>query len=130
MRTPRAFVYGLPIWGMGQALFAPDGHGGYVTGHDGGNYPAINTTARVDPANGNGIIVLETGASTLASEIGGQWTYWQTGIVPLDTLVIFDARNILIQFAAGALAIVSVSILLWWLARRRKRDANSVPLRN
>jgi CubicO group peptidase (beta-lactamase class C family) len=129
MRTPQAFLFGQPVWGLGQALFATDANGGYVTGHDGGNYPAINTTARIDPANGNGVIVLETGASTLASEIGGAWTYWQTGTVPLDTLVIFDARVILIQFAAGALTIVCVSILIFRLARRRKKAAIHVPVK-
>lgn len=114
MRTPHAFLYGLPVWGLGQALYASDRSGGYVTGHDGGNYPAINTTARINPANGDGIIVLATGSSTLANEIGGQWTYWQTGTVPLDTLVLIDGRNILIAFVSGVVAIMLAAILIVW----------------
>ena len=106
MRAPHAFLAGLPVWGLGETLYAPNGAGGFIIGHDGGNYPAINTTARIDPATGDGIVVLETGSATLAREIGGEWTYWQSGVVPLDTLLLFDLRGVLILFAAGALVIV------------------------
>ncbi len=125
MRTPHAFLYGLPVWGLGEALYARDRAGGYVTGHDGGNDPAINTTARIDLADGDGIIVLETGSSTLAREIGGEWTFWQTGTVPLDTLVLIDGRNILIVFAAGAQVIVAGAILLAWRGRRAHPPARA-----
>ena len=105
MREPHAFLYGLPVWGLGESLYAPNSAGSYVIGHDGGNFPAINTTARIDPYTGNGIIVLETGSPTLAREIGGEWLYWQTGNVGLDTLAIFDIGNILVVFALGLLVI-------------------------
>lgn len=115
MRTPTAFLFALPVWGLGEALFAPNGHGGFVVGHDGGNFPAINTTARVDPATGDGIVVLETGQPRLAAEIGGEWTVWKTGVVPLDTLVQFDLARLLAAFAAGAVVILIVAV---WKARR------------
>jgi CubicO group peptidase (beta-lactamase class C family) len=99
----------------------PDGAGGCITGHDGESYPAFNTTARIIPSNGDGIIVLETEAHTLASAFGGAWTYWQTGTVPVDALVLFDAQVIKLQFASAALAIACVSALLGWLAWRRKK---------
>jgi CubicO group peptidase (beta-lactamase class C family) len=120
MGTPRATLFGLPVWGLGEILYAPTAGGGFVIGHDGQNHPAINTTARIDPATGNGILVLATGSPTLASEIGGEWTFWQTGKVGLDTLALFDAPTILIVLAAGALVIVV------WIAaatRRRRRRA-------
>lgn len=112
MHTPEAFVFWLPVWGLGPTLYAPTRAGGFVIGHDGQNHPAINTTARVDPATGDGVIVLHTGSATLAREIGGEWTYWQTGIVPLDTLAMFDAPRILIVFAIGALVIVLGAVAL------------------
>lgn len=118
MRAPAARLSVLPVWGLGPTLYAPNGAGDFVIGHDGGNYPAINTTARIDPATGDGIIVLQTGSATLAREIGGEWVFWQTGVVPLDTLVLFDLRRILIVFAAGALAIIVAAFVL---ARRRRR---------
>lgn len=119
MRTPQAFLYSLPIWGLGEVLYAPNGAGSYVIGHDGNNYPAINTTARIDPATGDGIIVLETGNDTLAREIGGEWTFWHTGTVGLDTLVISDARGILIVLASGTLVILIGAIFIAWPGRRR-----------
>jgi CubicO group peptidase (beta-lactamase class C family) len=119
MGAPQATLFGLPVWGLGVSLYAPTAGGGFVIGHDGQNHPAINTTARIDPATGNGIIVLATGSPTLAREIGGEWTFWQTGVVGLDTLVLFDAPGILAVFAAGVVVIV-VTILL---GRRRARRA-------
>jgi CubicO group peptidase (beta-lactamase class C family) len=121
MRTPQASIFNLPIWGLGESLYAPSAGGGFVIGHDGQNDPAINTTARVDPATGNGIIVLATGSPTLAREIGGEWTFWQTGKVGLDTLILFDALHILIVFAAGAIVIVALIASL--VRRRRARQA-------
>jgi CubicO group peptidase (beta-lactamase class C family) len=119
MRTPQAYVYGIPVWGLGETLYVPNGAGSYVVGHDGNNYPAINTTARIDPATGNGIVVLETGNATVAREIGGEWTFWQTGKVSLDTIVLFDLRTILTLLAAGALVILIGATLI---ARRTTRS--------
>jgi CubicO group peptidase (beta-lactamase class C family) len=119
MRKPQAFLFGMPVWGLGETLYVPNGAGSYVIGHDGNNYPAINTTARIDPATGDGIVVLETGNATLAREIGGEWVFWHTGTVGLDTLAIIDARGILIQLASGALAILIGAILIARFGRRR-----------
>jgi hypothetical protein len=113
MRRPQAFLFGIPVWGLGETLYVPNGAGSYVIGHDGNNYPAINTTARIDPATGDGILVLETGNPTLAREIGGEWTFWHAGTVGLDTLVMFDLRNILMLLASGALVIVIGSVALY-----------------
>jgi hypothetical protein len=119
MSAPHAYLYGLPVWGLGETLYAPNGAGSYIFGHDGGNYPAINTTARIDPATGDGVIVLETGSDTLARAIGGEWSFWQAGVVGLDTLVLFDLRQILILFASGAFVIVVGAFTLAWFTRRR-----------
>ena len=119
MHAPEAFVYGMPVWGLGESLYAPNGAAGFVIGHDGSNFPAINTTARLDPATGNGLIVLSSGNATLASEIGGEWLHWQTGKVGLDTIVLFDLRRILIVFASGALVIIAGGVAFAWFGRRR-----------
>lgn len=120
MCAPAAFIFGLPVWGLGPSLYAPDGAGGYVIGHDGGNFPAINTTARIDPSTGNGIIVLQTGSATLAREIGGEWLYWQTGKVGLDTLVVLEARRILMVLASGGALILIGAIVIARTGRRRR----------
>ena len=118
MRLVQAKVFGIPIWGLGDILYAPNNAGSFIVGHDGNNFPAINTTARFDPANGNGIVVLETGNGTLASRIGSDWTYWQTGTVDLPTLAA-EAQNTLIILAAGAAAIVVVAVVIGWRGRRK-----------
>ena len=119
MRTPHAFLCGMPVWGLGETLYVPNAAGSYVIGHDGSNHPAINTTARIDPATGDGIVVLESGNGTLATEIGGQWVFWHTGTVGLDTLAVIDAPGLLIALVSGVLVIAIVGVLIAWPRRRR-----------
>jgi CubicO group peptidase (beta-lactamase class C family) len=118
MRAVTTKIYGLPIWGLGEILYAPNGKGSFVIGHDGNNFPAINTTARVDPDTGDGIIVLSSGNGVLASEIGGDWTYWQTGVVDLQ-LMFDEGRTTLTILAAGALLILLAAMVIAWRGRRR-----------
>lgn len=122
MATPQAHLFGLPIWGLGVSLYAPT-YPGFVIGHDGQNHPAINTTARLDPATGNGIIVLTTGSATLARQIGGEWTFWQTGKVGLDTLMLFDAPSILLVWLSGMIVIVVLITSAAIMRRRSPRVA-------
>ena len=123
MRLVQAKVYGIPLWGLGDILYAPNNAGGFIVGHDGNNYPAINTTARLDPATGDGVIVLETGNGTLASRIGNDWTFWQTGYVDLPTIA-EEAKSTLVILAAGAAAIVLAAVVI---GRRGRRKAQALP---
>jgi hypothetical protein len=66
--------------------------------------------------------VLATGSPTLAREIGGEWTFWQTGKVGLDTLLLFDAPGILIVFAAGGIVVAASTAAATRLGRRRARQ--------
>lgn len=79
MRRPYGQTLGFDIWGLGTILYAPTDSGDYVFGHDGGNDPAINSTARINPDNRDAIIALETGHLSLATNLGSQWLLWQTG---------------------------------------------------
>ena len=117
MRQPYGRKLGLDIWGLGVALYAPTASGAYVYGHDGANAPAINTSMRINPDNGDAVIVLVTGHPTLATAIGSEWTLWQTGVA--DFLSIERAaRSALGPWLLG-LAIMAV---LWgWRAGRRRR---------
>lgn len=119
MWQPSASVLGVPVWGLGVVLYAPNGSGGHVIGHDGFNAPAINTTARLNPSNGDGLIVLQTGDPQRASVIGGEWVYWQAGRLDIATLW-RSASRLLWVFAAGALLVVAVVVLATrWLERPR-----------
>lgn len=79
LRTAAGELYGETIWGHGAMLFAPVGNGDYIFGHDGSNDPAINSSFRINPNNGDAIIILATGHSSLASSIAFEWTLWQSG---------------------------------------------------
>ncbi|WP_147303732.1 serine hydrolase domain-containing protein [Parvularcula marina] len=102
MRKPEAFVLGAPIWGLGTILYAPTRNGeDFVFGHDGANDPATNVTIRINPETRDAIIVLVTGHPRLASEIGGEWVLWQTGVP--DVLSTDKAlRSAVVPALAGA----------------------------
>jgi len=80
MRAPHASVFGATIWGLGTTLYAPSGSGDYIFGHDGQNEPAINSAVRINPDNGDALIALVSGGPSLATELGYEWTLWQTGL--------------------------------------------------
>jgi len=117
MRRPHGRKLGLDIWGLGVALYAPTASGSYVYGHDGANTPAINTTLRINPDNGDAVIVLVTGNPNLATRIGSEWTLWETGVV--DFLSVDRAvRSALVPWLLGLAALAG----LWgWRRMRRGR---------
>lgn len=119
MRKSHARQFGADIWGLGVVLYGPDGKGDFIVGHDGGNAPAINTTARVNPSTGDGIVILESGNPQLATVLGGEWVFWSTDYV--DTLlIVIEARSALLKIAiAAGVAFLLTFLLVWRLTRRR-----------
>lgn len=118
--TPHASQLGADIWGLGAMLYAPNDRGGFIIGHDGQNGPAINTAARIDPATGDGIVILSTGHGSLATELAGEWVFWKTGNVDnLDFAA--GMETALIWFVAGLAAILLLAILIGFRLRRRSR---------
>lgn len=109
MSAPRASQFGLSIWGLGVMLYAEAPGGGFIIGHDGMNFPATETTARLDPATGDGIIVLATGNPGLAATLGGEWVYWHTGRVDIRAI---DGMLPALGFAllAGWAAIIGLAV--------------------
>ena len=116
MREPHGRKFGLDIWGLGVALYAPTASGAYVYGHDGANTPAINTSLRINPDNGDAVIVLVTGNPTLASSIASEWTLWETGVA--DFLSVRRAlRSAVVPWLVGLGILAAV-----WVVRRRVRS--------
>ena len=84
MWLPHASKFSEDIWGLGTSLYASNNKGGFIVGHDGNRRePPINTAARLNPATGNGIVILETGTPILATRLAGEWVFWETGNVDL-----------------------------------------------
>jgi CubicO group peptidase (beta-lactamase class C family) len=119
MRTPHASQMGADIWGLGLMLYAPNNEAGYIIGHDGNNGPAINTVARFDPANGNGIVILSTGSDSLATRMAGEWVFWKTGNI--DSLMfIMAVERMLLWMAIGTGAILIGGLILGWRSRNAR----------
>ncbi len=117
MRVPHGRQLGADIWGLGVMLYAPNPDGGYVIGHDGNNAPAINTAARVNPSTGDAIVVLETGSPLLATQLGGEWVFWQTGTPDVLDVVAWGAATIQTWVLAGWIVVALAVVLLWWRGR-------------
>jgi hypothetical protein len=113
MWQPLGFKFGEPIWGLGTMLYAGNDAGGFVVGHDGNNEPAINTAARLDPATGNGIVILETGQPLLATSLAGEWVFWETGKVDMLAFTI-DMPDMLRLIGFGSLVLVFTVPLAGW----------------
>lgn len=119
MREPHASQLGVEIWGLGTMLFAPNGRGDFVIGHDGNNEPAINTAVRLDPATGDGIVVLETGGDLTATRLASEWVYWKTG--KIDALLfVMQARAMIIWMLVGSGLILLTGVVAGWRLRRRR----------
>jgi CubicO group peptidase (beta-lactamase class C family) len=123
MWQPHASQMGADIWGLGTMLYAPNGDGDFIIGHDGNNEPAINTAVRLNPATGDGIVILETGNRLLATTVAGEWVLWQTGTIDFLMFTLVAERMISIILAGWGLIILAALSI----GRRRSR-ARRMPL--
>ncbi len=120
MRAPHAGWLGMSVWGLGATLLARAGADDYVVGHDGGNRPAINTTARIDPVSCDGIVLLTSGSAGIASQLGSDWVYWHSSQVGgLD--FIRAVAELLVTFLIGAGVILIGGTLIGWKYRRKRK---------
>jgi CubicO group peptidase (beta-lactamase class C family) len=118
LRQPHASEMGADIWGLGTMLYAPNNTGGHIIGHDGSNEPAINTAARLDPATGDGIVILSTGNPMLATELAGEWVFWKTGNV--DSLTFASRLPTALAVFVGGMFIIMMGATLNLFVRKRR----------
>lgn len=121
MREPQASTMGMDIWGLGTILYAKK-DGDYIIGHDGKSTPPINTAIRLNPITGNGIIVLETGNTLLASSIASEWVYWSEGKIDL-VLFTMKKDSMVSTILIGWLVIIILQIIIG-VMRYYKRKKN------
>lgn len=104
-------------WGLGHTLYVENDAGGYVVGHDGGAYPAWGAMVRVNPATGNGFVLMVSGGSGAVNQLGHNWVYWETGKMTFAgrRQIVYDR----LLKGAGLVAIIlgAITIVLWKLFR-------------
>lgn len=116
MRAPQASLFGAPIWGLGTILYAENEAGGFICGHSGQNEPAINSEARINPSNGDGIIVFVNGDPSLATRLGNLWTIWQTGRPDFLSLGA-EFQRVIPWFGIGVLFIFLAAAFGFWRSK-------------
>jgi hypothetical protein len=119
MREPKATILGADAWGLGTSLYAPTATGDYVYGHDGQNEPALNAAVRINPVSHDAIIVLASGNPSLATHVGFEWVFWQTGLPDFLGLGYVTDRGVQI-FAYGAIVILTIMVLIGCKNRRSR----------
>jgi CubicO group peptidase (beta-lactamase class C family) len=128
MRQPHASHLGVDIWGLGTMLYAPNGAGDFIIGHDGKRQPAINTGVRLNPSTGDGIVVLQSGNQLLATRVAGEWVFWQTGTIDFLMFTLVAKKMITIIFIGWGIIILTALVIGWRRRRgRRTRAAHLVP---
>lgn len=120
MRESHAKAMGFDIWGLGTILYARTENNDFIIGHDGKSTPPINTAVRLNPQTGDGIIVLETGNSLLATKLASEWVFWRTGKVDLP-LFTMGSERMKSGVLYGWLVIVLGAVLLGLTAYLRTR---------
>jgi len=119
MRDPTGTLYGFDIWGLGTILYVETASGDFVYGHDGQNEPAINAAVRINPDTGDAIVVLASGNKSLATKLGFEWVFWQTGTPDFLGFgyIIKDGVRLMIF---GSISILILAALFGWRSRRRR----------
>ncbi|AQA20230.1 hypothetical protein BST95_09265 [Halioglobus japonicus] len=118
MRAPLGRSLGFDIWGLGTILYAPTGNGDFIFGHDGANDPAINTAARLNPESGDALVILVSGQSSLATTLGSDWVFWQSGYPDLfATDAVFG--SMMVPALSGTAVILAVAVVLGLRTRRK-----------
>ncbi|MEM8488053.1 MAG: serine hydrolase domain-containing protein [Bacteroidota bacterium] len=115
MYTAHAFIGDTGIHALGPEIFARDGKGTFIHGHDGSG-DALNTAARINRETGEGIVVFVTGNYNYASRMADYWIHWTTGIA--DFVVIMSNKNWLLTLLLAGYGVILVGGIV--LARRKK----------
>jgi CubicO group peptidase (beta-lactamase class C family) len=113
-------------WGLGQTLYVENDSGAYVVGHSGGSFPATGASVRVNPATGNGFVLMASGGRGATNQLAHDWVYWETGKVT------FEARLQIVQnrLAPASVAIIlgATALVLWRLLGYIQGRVNLNPL--
>jgi CubicO group peptidase (beta-lactamase class C family) len=116
MRSPQSYKNGHAFYGLGPRLYGHPLGKSRTMGHDGSGNDAINATVRMDVETSAGIIVLETGHYSIASDLADEWLFWEAGIA--DRVVM--QRNIPFLITITLMGYVVIIAIVIVLKRKRK----------
>ena len=125
MREAHGQKMGVAIWGLGPVLYAATDDHDFIIGHDGKSTPPINTAVRLNPATGDGIIVLETGSPNLATKLASEWVFWKTGKVDTFLFPVLLPGMIKAIGIGWIVLIISAITYFIWKRRRTARPRNT-----
>ena len=124
MWRPHGSKFSEDIWGLGTSLYASNNEGSFIVGHDGlRRAPPLNTAARLNPATGNGIVILETGTPLLATRLAGEWVFWETGNVDFLAFTMAMPGMLRLMGLGGLVIVLVVPALAWSIQRKRRSRA-------
>lgn len=103
-------------------LYADNRQGSFVVGH-GGRSPALNATARMNPATGNAFIMIQTGNKrAFASRMATKWTTWETGTPDMFQLQ-YSIPKMLKRIAIGSGLILLLTLVSGAVVYFKKRKS-------
>ncbi len=114
IHTPNGYT----MHGLGPMIFAKNGSGDMIIGHDGVSLDAINNAARINLKTKDGIVVFGNGNWGFASKIADEWSFWKIGIAN-NTVMISNMKRLIILLILGYLIILISSIYI--LRKKQKR---------
>lgn len=120
MRKSHWEMMGERIYGLGTMLYVNVENGEDIFGHDGKSTPPINTAMRINPNNGDGVIILETGNTDLATRLASDWVLLETG--KTDTLLFTKLIPKMTRMVILGLTLIIISVigLGVWRQKRKK----------
>lgn len=125
MRQPQARLLGAPHWGLGVQLFAPSAGAAYIFGHNGGNNPAIVNSVRLDPASGDGIVLLSSGGEGVAHDLIGKWTALRRSSI--NAAVVLSTAQSMVMWIGGGTALILLLGLMAAIRAIRQNQIRAVP---
>ena len=118
MRQSHWDMMGERLYGLGTMLYIGIGNSDDIFGHDGKSTPPINTAIRINPINGDGIIILETGNPDFATKVASDWVFLETG--KTDTLLFTMLLGKMTPIFIIGLLLIGICVIGIGIWRKRK----------
>ena len=118
MRQSHWDMMGERLYGLGTMLYIGIGNSDDIFGHDGKSTPPINTAIRINPINGDGIIILETGNPDFATKVASDWVFLETG--KTDTLLFTMLLGKMTPIFIIGLLLIGICVIRIGIWRKRK----------